>query len=79
MRDMLCDGERPEREHDQAMEDYEREVREYKYRIIEYLDAWVAFDYRLHAKAGDQRQPLLAPAPIHPDDRPASPDEEIPY
>jgi hypothetical protein len=50
---MLCDGERPEREHEQAMRDYEREVREYRDRIIEYLDAWVAYDYRLHANAGD--------------------------
>jgi hypothetical protein len=65
---MLCDGERPEREHEQAMRDYEREVREYRDRIIEYLDAWVAYDYRLHARVDDTREPVLVPAPIHPDD-----------
>ena len=57
-------------------------MREYRYRIVEYLDAWVAFDYRLHAKAGDLRQPVLVPAPIHPDDRPTettATDEDIPY
>jgi len=81
---MLCDGERPEREHEQAMDDYMREVREYRDRIIEYLDAWVAYDYRLHARVDDTREPVLVPAPIHPDDMEEwieahKPSDEIPF
>ena len=81
---MLCDGERRAREFEQAMDDYMRDVREYKFRIIEYLDAWVAYDYRLHARVDDTREPVLAPAPVHPEDMEEwieahEPSEEIPF
>ena len=81
---MLCDGERREREFEQAMDDYMRDVREYRDRIIEYLDAWVAYDYRLHARVEDTREPVLVPPPVHPEDMEEwieahKPSDEIPF
>ena len=72
------------RQYDLACEDYEREVREYRARIIEYLNAWIVYEYQLHANVGDTREPVLAPAPIHPDDMEEwieahEPSEEIPF
>ena len=79
-----CEEEELQRQYDLACEAYEREVREYRYRIIEYLDAWVTYDYQLHANVQNIREPVLVPAPIHPDDMEEfigvlGPNEEIPF
>jgi hypothetical protein len=66
------------------MDDYMRDVREYKFRIIEYLAAWSAYEYRLHARVDDTREPVLVPPPVHPEDMEEwveahKPSDEIPF
>mgnify|MGYP003132497792 CR=1 FL=1 len=72
--------QRLEEEHDAAVDQWIDDVMTYAAEVVpQHARDWAL--YALALKNGDTsiRQPVLIPAPLHPDDRPADSWKEIPF